>query len=353
MAHRSRQDAAVAQSVGRDARAKLAALHGKLREVIAAKKRRMRELTKIIRAERLALRERLRAAHKRALEKLREAARAELAAARREWVQRRREAKEEATSEIARVRAELAAERAQRVAQRKISRAHRADVATHTRAAREQSDDEVRALIPRELVPLFERVKRTVRGGAQTRAEAFLRYAELHPDETLKAVDPRREDRLEIVRGEIAHATRAAAHGDTFRLSPTEPAVGAKGRRPKGGRQQSLDLDSTLPWGGGERSSLNREGASVVPHVAHEKGAEIASKGAIGEAHEKIRKLQRALENQERRYERGDFGRRTRAEVWAQLVETGERLKAASQEAAAAESAFRAKHGREAWEATT
>lgn len=314
----------------------------------------MRELTKIIRAERLALRERLRAEHKRALEKLREAARAELAAARREWVQRRREAKEEATSEIARVRAELAAERAQRVAHRKISRAHRADVATHTQAARQQSDDEVRALIPRELVPLFERVKRTIRGGAQTRAEAFLRHAELHPEETLKAVEPRREEQLDIVRAEIDHATRpAASPGETFRLSPTEPAVRAKGRRAKEGRQQSLDLDSTLPWSGGERSSPNRGGASLVPRVAHEKGAEIASKAAIGEAHEKVRKLQRALENQERRYERGDFGKRTRAEVWARLVETGGRLKAASQAAAAAESAFRVEHGREAWETTT
>src|SRR6185295_17647714 len=56
--------------------------------------------------------------------------------------------------------------------------------------ARGESDDEVRANIPPDLVPLFERVKRGIKGSArESRTEAFLRYVEEHPREQFAAVD--------------------------------------------------------------------------------------------------------------------------------------------------------------------
>jgi hypothetical protein len=49
---------------------------------------------------------------------------------------------------------------------------------------RSESDDEVRANLPADLVPLLERVKRSIKAGPrQSRTEAFLEYAEEHPGE--------------------------------------------------------------------------------------------------------------------------------------------------------------------------
>jgi hypothetical protein len=209
-------EAASRRARRQEARAKVAALRERVRELERAKKRRMRELTQVIRGERIALRDRLRANRARVLGELREAARAERSAAREDWNRRRLAARGEGTSEVARARAEFAAERAQQAAERKIERAHRADAAAHARGVRLQSDDEVRALIPRALVPLFDRVKRSIRGGAaQTRAEALLRYAEKHPEETFKAVEPRAEEQVQAARVELDHATRAAGRGET------------------------------------------------------------------------------------------------------------------------------------------
>lgn len=54
-----------------------------------------------------------------------------------------------------------------------------------TRAERrEESEDEVRHNIPPHLVPLWNRVKRSIRASSRkSRTEAFLEYAEEHPDE--------------------------------------------------------------------------------------------------------------------------------------------------------------------------
>jgi len=59
-----------------------------------------------------------------------------------------------------------------------------------SRERREESDDEVRRNIPPELSPLFERVKRSIRGGPRmSRTEAFLRYAEENPGEELEGIE--------------------------------------------------------------------------------------------------------------------------------------------------------------------
>jgi len=336
-------------------------LRERLRQALASKAQRMRELAVVLRAERGALRDRLRANRKRALEELRAAARAEHETAREQWRRRRLEAKEESGSDVARARAELAAERAHKAAHRQIDRAHRIDMTRHARGSGpSQTDDDVRALIPPELAPLFDRVKRSIRGGAgQTRAEAFLRYAERHPDETFKAVEPRGEEQIEAARAELEQATRAAARGEVFTLTAAPAGGRGRGNRARPVVQQTLDLDATL-WStlgrsestcGGEASRGGRAKSSAASSSTEARAA--TSKQEIGNAHEKIRKLRRTLENQERRFERGDFGKLTRAEAWTAMVQTGERIKAAEEAATRAESAYRTNQGRDYWEGAT
>lgn len=59
----------------------------------------------------------------------------------------------------------------------------------HQRTAREvqaESDDHVRANIDAELLPVWERVKRTIRGDAhRSRTEAFLQYVEENPGDVI------------------------------------------------------------------------------------------------------------------------------------------------------------------------
>ena len=205
-----RQTAAERRAHARAARAKLAALRAQLREALAAKKARMRELVGIIRAERLALRERLRAKRQRALEELRVATRAARAEARDQWRRRRADALAAGASEVATARAAVIAERERLSAERAAERKLRELASAHAHADRVQNDETVRALIPAELAPLFERVGRQVRGGSsESRAEALLRYAEKHPAEVFKLVEPRGEARIQETRDAIADVARA------------------------------------------------------------------------------------------------------------------------------------------------
>ena len=56
---------------------------------------------------------------------------------------------------------------------------------------RSESDDEVRSNIPPELAPLFEKVKRGIKGSARkSRTEEFLEYVEEHPREAWESDDP-------------------------------------------------------------------------------------------------------------------------------------------------------------------
>jgi hypothetical protein len=182
-----------------------------LREALAAKKARVRELVPIIRAERLALRERLRADRKRVLEELRSSSRAARDAAREQWKRRRAEGLAEGAGEVATARAALAAERDRLAAERAADRELRHATMAHVRAERTQSDETVRGLIPTELLPLFARVARRIRGGSsESRAEALLRYAEKHPDEVFQVVEPRGVAHIEETRDAVADAARAA-----------------------------------------------------------------------------------------------------------------------------------------------
>ena len=196
---------------GREHRAKVSALREQLRHAIASKKSRMRDLTRFIRAERLALRERLRAERSVKTAEIRTAAIAERAAVRNEWQRRLREARSEGRSTLDRLRGELRAHRQQQAAQRLIDRAARADRFKHARFHHNESDEEVRRLIPRELVPLFDKAPSSFQGSpSQSRAEAFLEYAEKNGEAVFKTVDPAAHRHIEATRAELTEASRGS-----------------------------------------------------------------------------------------------------------------------------------------------
>lgn len=66
----------------------------------------------------------------------------------------------------------------------------------------------MRGNIPADLVPLFERVKRQIKGSdRESRTEAFLHYAEENPDEVLAIIEERAQ--RELARLEREHVKEA------------------------------------------------------------------------------------------------------------------------------------------------
>jgi hypothetical protein len=174
------------------------------------------------RNERRAVRERLQALRERVLQDLQETVAGERAAAKETCSIRQNEARR-VSDRIKRVRAELEAERTFQRDMRRIERANRQRTreAHRTTAAehRAQSDDAVVGNIPPELVSLWERVKRSIRGSDRmSRTEAFLEYAESHPDEVLEAI----EDRTDALVRELEMRERDAARSLRERPLPPE-----------------------------------------------------------------------------------------------------------------------------------
>jgi hypothetical protein len=159
------------------------------------------------------VRERLRVLRERVLQDLQETAAGERAAAKEACSIRQNEARR-VSDRIKRVRAELEAERTFQRDMRRIERgnrqrtreAHRTTAAEH----RSQSDDTVLGNIPSELVSLWERVKRSIRGSDRmSRTEAFLEYAESHPEEVLEALDDRTDALVRELEARERDASRA------------------------------------------------------------------------------------------------------------------------------------------------
>jgi hypothetical protein len=177
----------------RKAREKIASLREQLRGARRRRKSALRDAKERCRAERIAARERARAMRLRVLEQLREAMRTERAGARQSCTVRLGEARA-IKDDIQRARAELVAEKQYQADLRRIesvNRQRRKEAPRVTRIERQaESDDEVRANISPEWIPLWERVKRSIKASPRmSRTEAFLKYAEEHPDEVLVAID--------------------------------------------------------------------------------------------------------------------------------------------------------------------
>jgi hypothetical protein len=115
------------------------------------------------------------------------------------------------SDKVHRARAELAAERRFRREMRRIEGTNRQRFKEAKRASRaeqrSESDEEVRVNIPPELVPLWERKKRSIHGSERmSRTEAFLHWVEEHPDSMLEAL----EDRTEQVVRDLERREREA-----------------------------------------------------------------------------------------------------------------------------------------------
>jgi hypothetical protein len=147
----------------------------------------------------------------RLLAELRQAVRAERARAKEDCATGLAEARTIA-DKVQRARAELVAERKYRRDLARIECANRQrykETRRATRAERQgESDDEVRGSIPPELLPLWERVRRSIRGSSRmSRTEAFLHYAEEHPEEVLTVI----EDKTEAIVRELERQEREAS----------------------------------------------------------------------------------------------------------------------------------------------
>ncbi len=212
-----------------EARAKVGHLREQVRAARAARKDAIRQASERCRTERLAARERAKALRERALAELREAVRLERLTARETCSLRRNGA----TSKdgVARARAELAAERAYRADLRRIERNNKARTRAHPHVTyverRTESDDEVRGNLPPDLVPLFERVKRGIKGSTRmSRTEAFLKYAEEHPDEVLELAEDKTDAIIRELERKEREAARALAKGPKRRkYTPEELAA--------------------------------------------------------------------------------------------------------------------------------
>jgi hypothetical protein len=176
----------------RKEREKLVALRKELRDARAQRKEAMKAASERCRSERLAARERARALRVRGLAELREAVRLERETAKKTCGVEKTAARSK--EPIERRRAEIEAERRYHRELRLIDRGHRQRRREHPHATyierRAESDDEVRANLSPELVPLFERIKRGINGSPRkTRTEQVMEYAEANPREVLEVLD--------------------------------------------------------------------------------------------------------------------------------------------------------------------
>lgn len=192
-------------------KAQVVALRQAIRDARAAHRRALAHAVDKCRTARVYARSRVAALRAKAFEDLAHAVGLERQAAKTTCETARGEAAGH-KSAAQRARAELRAEAEFRRSMRRIEKSakerHR-ELARKRRPSerRRESDDEVRANIPAELVYLWERVKRKIKAGPRiSRTEAFLHYAEENPREVLVAL----EDKTEATIRELEAKERAA-----------------------------------------------------------------------------------------------------------------------------------------------
>ena len=212
-----RQRRELMRQITRDQRSQqrehLVDLRAQVRQARAERRAALVDAKTRCRNERRAVRERLQALRERVLQDLQETVAGERAAAKETCSIRQNEARR-VSDRIKRVRAELEAERAFQRDMRRIDRANRQRTrqAHRTTAAehRSQSDDTVVGNIPPELVSLWERVKRSIRGfRPHEQDRAFLEYAESHPEEVLEAIEDRTDALVRELEARERDASRA------------------------------------------------------------------------------------------------------------------------------------------------
>lgn len=213
-------------------RAKLASLRAAIADVIGRRKDARTRAVEVCRAERVNVKERAKAARAEALALVRAAKEAEKAEARASCAERKAKIKESGHSQERQARATLAEEKALQAEIRRIDAriAKKDRQRTTAREKREESDDEVRRNLPADLLPLFEQVKRSIKGSSRiSRTEAFLHFAEEHPGEVVNAIEGLADRELKRLQAEearlYAELEREEKKKRAPRKAPARPAA--------------------------------------------------------------------------------------------------------------------------------
>lgn len=181
------------REIARDLRAKdrdkLAELHTAIARARSRRRSKMRQVVESCVAQRVAVRAHAKIAREQAREALREARRLETQAARTSCNVAKGKLRAAAAEEERNAKRAMSDELSlQREVRRADSRIKTKEHGRSTRKERAQeSDDAVRHNIPADLVPLWNRIRSTIRGNErQSRTEAFLRYVEENPGEAIE-----------------------------------------------------------------------------------------------------------------------------------------------------------------------
>lgn len=188
-------------------RAKLESLRAAIADVIRRRKDARARAVEVCRAERRNVAERIKAERAAALALVRALADKERSAAREACNARKSDIRSSGKTAEQKERALLAEERAyQAEIRRAEATARKRDKPRTTAKERqEESDDEVRRNLPPDLLPLFEQVKRQIKGsGRISRTEQFLQFAEEHPREVVNAMQELSDRELARLQAEEA-----------------------------------------------------------------------------------------------------------------------------------------------------
>ena len=149
------------------------------------------------------------------------------------------------------------APRARRDAQGRPRRARATRAGPRLLTSRRETDDEVFAAIPPDLAPLFLRVKGAIKGkGRLSRTEAFLRYAESHPEEVLAVSQHPVDARVQELERRERALTREAGLKPSLR--ETRKAARLNRMRARADRRRSETAEETCGCATGSRTSLPR-----------------------------------------------------------------------------------------------
>jgi hypothetical protein len=196
------------------AKRKVRELRAAVREARTGYGVRVREARKLCARNKKHVRARALERRRRLLEELRTLERQEREAAKSRCSTGKATARQVARSTLERSRLLLAEERRYQEDLRRIELANKAQRRAHfgrvsAAERRQESDGEVLANIDPELVPLWQRVGRKIRGsGRQSRTEAFLHYAHEHPREVVEAQEGNTEAAIRELERQAEQAHR-------------------------------------------------------------------------------------------------------------------------------------------------
>lgn len=189
-AERTRLRRELAQMLRQKDRERLRELREAIKVAKAEWRARLAEARQRCRQARADVKARARERRRAALEALRAAYREDKERARLACQALKAQVREQGLSDVQAARAKLEAERIYQAEMAVAERRHREREKRHKLTAREvraESDDEVRANIDDDLVPVFNKVRSSIKGSRRmSRTEAFYHWAEAHPDEVIR-----------------------------------------------------------------------------------------------------------------------------------------------------------------------